>query len=135
MSMKVLLVEPDWRFAQMATDYLESHAHLVVRESRIDTALQQAAHWQPDLAIVAAEIAEDGFAELLAEISPGTAVLLTGWLDRYDIAWRAWQTGGDELLMKPVFTTDELFEAIVTALENATTGVRGGEGSRKAASA
>jgi DNA-binding response OmpR family regulator len=133
MSMKVLLVEPDWRFAQMASDYLESHAHLVVRETRADSALQRADHWQPDLAIVAAELAEDGFAERLAEISPGTAVLLTGWLDRYDIAWRAWQTGGDELLMKPVFSTDELHEAIVAALENATTGVR--HGRQKAASA
>jgi DNA-binding response OmpR family regulator len=134
MSMKVLVVEPDWRFARMATDYLESHAHLVVSETRLDSALERAAHWQPDLVIVAAEVAEDGFVKLLMEACPRPAVLVTGWLDRYDIAWRAWQHGGDELLMKPVFNTDELHEAIVTALENAAAGARR-LGRTKAASA
>jgi len=124
MSMKVLVVEPDWRFARMASAYLESHAHLVVQEGRLDDALVRAAHWQPDLVIVAAEVAEHGFVELLEETGSHPAVLLTGWLDRYDIAWRAWQKGGHELLMKPVFTTDELHEAIVTALENAAAGTR-----------
>lgn len=124
MSMKVLVVEPDWRFAQMAATYLESHAHLVVRESRLDNALERAAHWHPDLAIVASELAEDSFLELLAEVEPRPAVLLTGWLDRYDIAWRAWQKGGDELLIKPIFTTEELHQAIVVALENAAAGTR-----------
>jgi len=124
MSMKVLIVEPDWRFARMASAYLESHAHLAVQEGRLDDAIRRAAHWQPDLVIVAAEVAEDGFLDLLSELSPRPAVLLTGWLDRYDIAWRAWQKGGDELLMKPVFTSDELHEAIVTALENAASGAR-----------
>lgn len=134
MSMKVLMVEPDWRFTRMAAAYLESHAHLVVREVRLDDALRRIAHWRPDLVIVAAELAEDGFVELLAGIDPCPAVLLTGWLDRCDIAWRAWQRGGDELLMKPVFSTDELHEAIVTALENAALGSRHSR-RRKAASA
>jgi DNA-binding response OmpR family regulator len=136
MSMKVLIVEPDWRFAGMASKYLESHAHHVVQESRLDDALARAAHWQPDLVIVASELAEEGFLSLLRDAAPGgnrPAVLLTGWLDRYDIAWRAWQKGGDELLMKPVFTTDELHEAIVTALENATLGAAAPR--RRAASA
>jgi len=124
MSMKVLVVEPDWRFAKMAAGYLESHAHLVVQETRLDDALRRAAHWQPDLVIAAAEVAEHGFVELLEGAGCRPAVLLTGWLDRYDIAWRAWQKGGDELLMKPIFTTDELHEAIVTALENAAAGTR-----------
>jgi len=125
MSMKVLIVEPDWRFAKSAATYLESHAHLVVQESRLDDALARAEHWRPDLVIVAAELAEEGFLGLLEDAAPGVsrpAVLLTGWLDRYDIAWRAWQKGGDELLIKPIFTTDELHTAIVTALENATLG-------------
>ena len=78
MSMKVLVVEPDWRFARNVTTYLESHAHLVVQEIRLDNALQRAAHWQPDLVIVAAELAEDGFLDLLAETNPRPAVLLTG---------------------------------------------------------
>jgi DNA-binding response OmpR family regulator len=135
MSMKVLIVEPDWRFAKQAAGYLESHAHLVVQETRLDEALARAAHWKPDLVIVAAEVAEDNFLELLAGAAPHNrpAVLLTGWLDRYDIAWRAWQKGGDELLMKPVFTTEEIHQAIVTALENATVG--SAEQRRRAASA
>jgi len=135
MSMKVLVVEPDWRFAQMASTYLESHAHLVVRETRLDEALRRTAHWHPDLVVLAAELAEDGFVELLRQVTPRPAVLLTGWLDRYDIAWRAWQNGGDELLMKPIFTTDELHEAIVTALETAATGDWEQRRPRKAASA
>ncbi len=125
MSMRVLIVEPDWRFARMASTYLESHAHLVVQENRLDDALARVAHWRPDLVIVAAELAEDGFLGLLQDAAPAgnrPAVLLTGWLDRYDIAWRAWQKGGDELLIKPVFTTEEVHQAIVTALENATLG-------------
>ena len=135
MSMKVLIVEPDWRFAKMAAAYLESHAHLVVQETRLDDALRRAAHWQPDLVILAAEVAEHGFVELLAGVGCHSAVLITGWLDRYDIAWRAWQKGGDELLMKPVFTTDELHEAIVTALENAAAGTRSAGPKPRAASA
>ena len=58
--MKVLIVEPDWRFGKMASKYLESHAHHVVQESRLDDALARTAHWRPDLVIVAAELAEDG---------------------------------------------------------------------------
>jgi DNA-binding response OmpR family regulator len=135
MSMKVLVVEPDWRFAGMASAYLESHAHLVVREVRLDDALRRIAHWHPDLVIVAAELAEDGFVELLADVDPRPAVLLTGWLDRCDIAWRAWQRGGDELLMKPILSPDELHEAIVTALENAALSSRAPRRRRKAASA
>ena len=52
------------------------------------------------------------------------AVLLTEHMDRYDRAWRAWQKGGDELLMKPVFKSDELHTAVVAALENAAAGAR-----------
>ncbi len=125
MSMKVLIVEPDWRFARDAAAYLESHAHLVVQESRLDNALQRAEHWQPDLAIIASELAEDGLLDRLNDTDgQRPAVLLTGWMDRYDVAWRAWQKGGHELLMKPIFTTDELHEAIVAALENAAAGTR-----------
>jgi len=120
----------------MASTYLESHAHLVVQENRLDDALVRVAHWRPDLVIIASELAEDGFLGLLQDVAPAgnrPAVLLTGWLDRYDIAWRAWQKGGDELLIKPVLTTDELHAAIVTALENATLGAAAP--SRKAVSA
>jgi DNA-binding response OmpR family regulator len=135
MSMKVLVVEPDWRFARNVATYLESHAHLVVQEVRLDNAVRRVAHWQPDLVIVAAELAEDGFLDLITEINPRPAILLTGWLDRYDIAWRAWQKGGDELLIKPIFSTDDLHEAIITALENAAAGTRQTRHHAKAASA
>ncbi len=122
--MKVLIVEPDWRFSQQATEHLESHAHLVVHQLKPAEAIGKADHWGPDLAIVASELAETGILEALAQLDSPPAVLLTGWMDRYDIAWRAWQRGGDDLLIKPVFRIEELHEAIVTAMENATTGDR-----------
>lgn len=128
MSLKVLITDPDWRFAQQAGSFLESHAHLVVRETRTPQALAQAEHWRPDLVILAAELA-DKHADLMKSfyrIKPRPAVLLTGWLDHYDRAWRAWQAGGDELLIKPVLKSQELLLAIVTALENAAAGTRKG---------
>ena len=124
MSLKVLIADPDWRFTQQASSFLESHAHLVVREAHADQALRQAKHWRPDLVMVAAELAEEGLLEALQAVRPRPAVLLTGWLDRYDRIWRAWQRGGDELLIKPVLKSQELHAAIVTALENAAIGIR-----------
>jgi len=120
--MKVLIVEPDWRFLEQATEYLESRAHLVVHQQKPAEAIGKADHWQPDLVIVASELAETGILEALSQILPRPAVLLTGWMDRYDVAWRAWQRGGDDLLIKPVFKVEELQEAIVTAMENAAAG-------------
>ncbi len=120
--MKVLIVEPDWRFSQQATEYLESHAHLVVHQLRPAEAIGKADHWHPDLVIVASELAETGILEALAQLDSAPAILLTGWMDRYDVAWRAWQRGGDDLLIKPVFQTEELHEAIVMAMENAAAG-------------
>lgn len=120
--MKVLIVEPDWRFSEQATEYLESHAHLVVHQQKPAEAIGKADHWQPDLVIIASELAETGIIEALSQILPRPAVLLTGWMDRYDVAWRAWQRGGDDLLIKPIFKVEELQEAIVTAMENATAG-------------
>jgi len=124
MSMRVLIADPDWRFAEQAMGYLESHAHLVVRETQADETLAHAEHWQPDLVMVAAELAQDGLLESLAKLPQAPAVLLTGWMDRFDRAWRAWQHGGHELLMKPVFAAEEIHSAIVTAMENAATGTR-----------
>ncbi len=123
--MKVLILDSDWRFASRASEYLESRAHFVVHLTEPTEALQRADHWEPDLVIVAAELADSGIIEDLSRLEPRPALLLTGWMDRYDIAWRAWQRGGDELLMKPVFSIMELQLAIVMALENATAGLRG----------
>jgi DNA-binding response OmpR family regulator len=123
MSLRVLIAEPDWRFARQATRYLEAHAHLVVNQSTPQTALACARHWQPDLVILAAELADKhGLMEGLYRIRPRPAVLLTDHMSRYDRAWRAWQSGGDGLLMKPVFNVRELQDAIVVALENGAAG-------------
>ena len=124
MSMKVLIADPDWRFVRHASAFLESHAHLVVQATRGQQALEIARHWQPDLLIVSEELTPSGILEELQSLPARPAVLLVGWMDRYDRVWRAWQQGGDELLMKPVFKAKELHEAIVTALENAAAGVR-----------
>ena len=126
MSLKVLIADSDWRFTQQASAYLESHAHLVVCEAGLKAARAKALHWRPDLVILSAEEANRGLIEPLCEMKPRPAILLTGRMDRFDQAWQAWQKGGDELLMKPVFKLEELHQAIVTALENATTGVRRG---------
>lgn len=124
MSLKVLIADPDWRFVAQASQYLESHAHLVVHEPRVKEAIAQAEHWKPDLVILSADLANKGLIEPITAIRPRPAVLLTGRMDRYDLAWKAWQKGGDDLLMKPMFRIQELHEAVVTALENATTGKR-----------
>ena len=122
--MKVLIIDPDWRFAQQATSFLESHAHLVVHQPKPLLALAQVQHWHPDLVILASELAETGLIEAVQRLNDRPAILLTGWMDRYDLAWRAWQRGGYELLMKPLFKAEELHKAIVTALENAAIGIR-----------
>ena len=124
MSLKVLIADPDWRFTEHATAYLESHAHLVVCEAGLREARAQAQHWRPDLVILAADLANRGLIETIVALKPRPAILLTGRMDRFDLAWRAWQKGGDELLMKPIFQVEELHQAIVTALETRTTGVR-----------
>ena len=122
MSLRVLIADSDARFANAAARFLESKAHLVVKQSDVRKAIATARHWQADLAIVAEELAETGLIEELRTLSPSPAILLTGWMDRYDTVWRAWQRGGDELLMKPVFHCRDLHEAVVSALENAAAG-------------
>jgi len=122
--MKVLVVDPDWRFASKVVSQLESHAHLVVHLTMKSHTLPQADRWQPDLVILAAEFAQDGLLEKLRDLPSPPAVLLTEYMDRYDRAWRAWQKGGHELLIKPMLTDGELHEAVVAALENAVSGER-----------
>ncbi len=117
--MKVLVVEPDRRFSQKAANFFESHAHLTVQESSPFAAAQQAAKWRPDLVILAAEAADYDLTDSLKALRPRPAILLTGWLDRCDAAWRAWRHCGDELLIKPVFDSRELHMAMVKALQNA----------------
>jgi len=116
-------MDPDWRFNRQAVSYLESRAHLVVSENRLPEALEQAKHWKPDLVILASELAQPAMPALY-DLEPRPAILLTGQMERYDVAWKAWQKGGDELLMKPVFRASELHEAVVLALENSVAGKR-----------
>jgi DNA-binding response OmpR family regulator len=124
MSMKVLIADPDWRFAHRAAAFLESHAHLVVRHQHPAEAIEAARHWSPDLVIVSEQLAETGLIDQLQSLAPRPAILLVGWMDRFDKVWRAWQRGGDELLMKPVLKSIELQEAIVAAMENAAANLR-----------
>ena len=119
MSLKVLISDPDWRFARQATNYLEAHAHLVVSHPSARNAVACARHWQPDLIILSAGLADDTLMHELYALRPRPAILLAEHMSSYDRAWRAWQLGGDELLMKPVFSSRELHEAVVMALENA----------------
>lgn len=122
--MKILILDPDWRFGAQTRRYFESLAHLVVLQSHGNDAIRKIDRWQPDLVVVAAELAQDGLLEHLHTGEHRPAVLLTGWMDRYDRVWRAWQKGGHELLMKPVFNTEEIHQATITALENAAAGTR-----------
>jgi DNA-binding response OmpR family regulator len=133
--MKVLILDADCRFAEQATSFLESFAHLVVHETEADNALEHARHWQADLVMVSAELAENtNLISSLKRLLPRPAVLLTDHMDSFARAWRVWQKGGDELLMKPVFKSRELYNAIITAIKNATLGTRR-EPQRLAASA
>lgn len=118
--MKVLIADADWRFAAQVTQQLESHAHLVIHQPQKNEIIPRASHWQPDLVILSADLANRGVLEELHGLPHRPAILLTGCMHRYDQAWRAWQKGGDELLMKPVFQAQEIQDAIVTALENRT---------------
>ena len=120
--MKILIADADWRFVRQATDYLESRGHLVVHQNRVEAALAQANRWQPDLVILAADLADDRMVKGLRNSFSSPAVLLTEHMDRFDRAWRVWQKCGHELLMKPVCKSQELHDAIVTAMENSVLG-------------
>ena len=120
--MKILIVDADWRFVRQATDYLESRAHLVAHQNQVSAAMIQANRWQPDLVILAAELADDRLVNSLSSSPNPPAVLLTEHMDRYDRAWRAWQRCGHELLMKPLFKSQDLQDAVTNALENAVMG-------------
>ncbi len=126
MSMRVLIAETDWRFAEQATRYLEAHAHDVVYVSRAEDVTSRLRTWRADLVIVSADLAEGTLLRTLQAGPNRPAILLTAWMDRFDLAWRAWQSGGDELLMKPVFTLDDFEDAVRGALQNAAAGKRGG---------
>ncbi len=116
--MKIMIVESDWRFAAQAIRYFESRGHLVVQETPRGAA-GHARSWQPDLVILAAEYSSEEVLNSLRALRVRPAVLISEHMSNYKRAWAAWQRGGDELLMKPIFKASELQEAVVIALENA----------------
>jgi DNA-binding response OmpR family regulator len=117
--MRIMIVESDWQFEAKVTRFFENHAHLVSSRTS-ETALEHAKSWRPELIILSAEYAEEKLLDGLRALEPSPAVLLTEHMSRFDRAWRAWQVGGDELLMKPIFHYHELQQAVVSALEHAT---------------
>ena len=122
--MRVLIVETDWRFVNQAVEYLEARAHDVVLQPNPREAIELSRRWRPDLVIAASQFGQTGLLEALHGMPERPAVLLTGAMARYDLAWKAWQRGGDELLMKPIFRIGELREAIVAARQIAVSGGR-----------
>lgn len=122
MSMKIMIVDPDWNFLQQVRSYLESRGNHTVYEPDTEAALERAEHWRPDVVIVSAELDHASSGDLLERlqaVKPRPAVLLTAPLDRFDKAWQAWQHGGDEVIFKPLLNTSELNVAIFSAMENA----------------
>jgi len=120
-SMRILIVDPDWHFFAQARDFLEARGHFVVHRNDADQAVERARCWKPDVVIVSAELTAccDGdLLRRLAAVQPRPAILLAAGLDAFDKAWRAWQHGGDDLLFKPLLHSSELHVALVTALEN-----------------
>ncbi len=118
--MKIIIVDSDWRFVSKATRYFESFADSVLQQSAFSL-IERAQAWQPDLVVLSAEYATEDLLGSLEEITPRPAVLLTEHMSRYDRAWAAWQRGGDELLMKPVFKSQDLRDAVLVAMQKATT--------------
>lgn len=119
MSLKVLVCDADWRFVERATAYLEGHGHQVMTEALPSEALDLARRWRPDAVVLASESTEGDNGTILKElrlIDPSPAILLTGQLDHFDAAWRAWRKGGDELLLKPVLSATEIHTAIISAI-------------------
>ncbi len=116
--MKIMIVESDWRFKVKVTRYFESRADWVVRQTPTG-AVRCARAWNPDLVLLSAEYVNESLLAGLRALETPPAILLTEHMSQFQRAWRAWQLGGDELLMKPVFHTRELREAANTALKRA----------------
>ena len=112
------MVESDWDFESKAVGYFESRGDLVVRHSS-EAAVRESQNWQPDVVILAAELAGEDILNGLRALPSRPAILITEHMSRFDRAWRAWQLGGDELLMKPLFHSRELHDAVIIALKRA----------------
>jgi DNA-binding response OmpR family regulator len=123
MSLKVLLCDTDWRFVDRATQYLSAHGHQVLAEAIPSEAMELSKRWKPDVVVLASESTEghnDKILKQLKHLPNPPAILLTGQLDHFDAAWRAWRKGGDEVLLKPVINAAELHTAIIAAMRGKT---------------
>ena len=122
MSMKILIIDSDWRFVNHVREHLERFGHYVVHQPDAKKALQQVSKWRPDIIMVdcAIEACSNGdLLQVFGQLIPRPVVLLTSYMDDFQRAWRAWQHGGDELLFKPILHISELHTAIATAMKNA----------------
>ena len=122
MSLRVLICDTDRRFVERASHFLISHGHQVISEPLVEEAVDLVGHWKPDVLVLSSEAADQEQGDIFRRIhnsNPRPAILLTGQLDRFDAAWRAWRQGGDELLLKPVIHVWELHTAIISAIESA----------------
>jgi DNA-binding response OmpR family regulator len=117
-TMRIIIADADWHFELQATRYFESRTHLVVHETP-ERVLDHARSWRPDLIVLAAEYVSEELFDGLRLLDCPPAILLTEHMSRFDRAWRVWQMGGDELLMKPIFSVHDLQESVVAALEHA----------------
>jgi DNA-binding NtrC family response regulator len=123
MSLKVLICDSDEQFVLRAGKFLSGHGHQVMSEPFLSDVADLADHWKPDVLIISSDTIEndtEGHFDSITAMDKRPAVLLTGQLDRFESAWRAWRKGGDELLLKPIVQAWELHSAIVAALESAT---------------
>ena len=128
MSLKVLICDADHRFVESATGFLGRHGHQVLAEPLPDEVYDVVRRWRPDVLVMASESVYPDNGDILKRISQlphRPAILLTGQLDRFDAAWRAWRQGGDELLLKPILHAWELHTAIVSAIECAAPQIAG----------
>ena len=130
--MKVLVIDADRRFAEQVAGHMEARAHIVVHQPDPAEAMTRVKSWQPDLVFVSADAVGSGILGRLMVGKDRPAIILTGMLDQYSSVWKAWQTGGDDVLIKPVMNGDELNLAVITAMENAVTGMRTVNRRRKA---
>jgi DNA-binding response OmpR family regulator len=122
--MRVIIVESDRQFAEKAATYFEGHGDQVINESPT-TLIDRLRHWQADLLLLSAESATEELMNAIRALRAGPAILLSEHMSRFQRAWSAWQRGGHELLMRPIFHAYELREAVTVALENAAVGTRG----------
>lgn len=117
---KILIVESDRRFADQLVRYFESKgSHALVQTP--ESVLESAGRCKPDLVILSAEFASISLLRDLRLLPERPAILLTEEMSFYRRAWRAWQMGGDELLIKPVLKASQLADAVFEAMKNALT--------------